>query len=245
MRTSPLKDLQPLNKGMTLLARHPLQVLTLAILSVLLSFLGPVLQIWAPVPEGAYVMMTLAIVSLLPLELYFLPRYILALDAEALDHPANPKDSWQATFEARWMRAFLAKALLYLVVAAGTTCLVFPGLFLLATFGWMPLRVLVRGESIQEAAKGSALLMARHWPKVLLPVVIVMGVYFLGLYGAMLIQDHVLPDPVTPWIQLTHPAVWGIDFGGALLNLWISVTFLAVYHRLELCGPSPEPPASD
>lgn len=238
-------DLQPLAKGIRYLFLHPWKLLALALLSVLLSFLGPVLQIWAPVPDGAYVTLTLAVVSLLPMELYFLPRFLLALDAEVLDHPQNPKEAWEATFEARWMRAFVAKVLLYAVVGLGMTCLVLPGLLLLGAFGWAPLRVLVRGESLREAAKGSVVLMARVWPRVLLPVLVIVGGYLLALYGALFFQDHFVPDPVTPWLRLTHPAVWALDFGGAILNLWISVTLLAVYHRIEHYDPVPEPPASE
>lgn len=245
MRPSPLADLQPLAKAMGYLRRHPWAILGLSLLSVLLSFLGPVLQIWAPVPDGPYVSITLAVVSLLPMELYFLPRFLLALDAEVLDHPQNPRDAWKATFEARWMRAFAAKVLLYGLVGAGTTCLIVPGILLLAAFGWTPLRVLVRGESLREAAKGSAALMVRLWPRVLLPILAIMGVYLLALYGALFFQDHLVPDPVTPWLRLTHPGVWALDFGGALLNLWISVTLLAVYHRIELYTPVPDPPPSE
>ena len=51
MRASPLPDLNPLARGLGLLWRHPWQSLGLALLTVLLSFLGPVLQIWAPVPD--------------------------------------------------------------------------------------------------------------------------------------------------------------------------------------------------
>src|SRR5512145_1990330 len=144
MRASPLTDLQPLGRGLMTLLRHPLQTLGLAILMVILSLLGPILQIWAPVPDDPSVSMALAVVALVPMELYFLPRFLLFLDAEAVDHPLNPRASWKATFETRWMRAFVAKALLYLTVGAGMTCLVFPGLFLLAVFGWAPFRVLLR-----------------------------------------------------------------------------------------------------
>jgi hypothetical protein len=246
MRPSPFTDLLPLAKGLRFLSRHPLRVLGLALLAVLLSFLGPLLQLWASVPDTPPVSMALAVVALLPMELYFMPRFLLGLDAEALDHPQNPKETWKATFEIRWMRAFVAKAVLYAtVITVGATCLVFPGLLLLAIFGWMPYRVLLRGESIKEGAKASALLMSRLWPHVLLPVSVVLAGYSLAVYGAMSFETHFIPDPATPWIRLTHPAVWAIDFGGGLLNVWLSATFLALYHRLELYGPVPEPPAAE
>jgi hypothetical protein len=226
------------------LRKHPFQVIGLTVLTVLLSFLGPVLQTWTALPDEASVSMALALVALMPMELYFLPRFMLFLDAEALDHPQNPRETWKATFESRWMRAFLAKTALFLAVGAGATCLLLPGVVLLAVFGWMPFRVLLRGESMREAAKSSALLTARLWPRILFPVSVVVGLYFLALYGALLFETWFLPDPVTPWIRLTHPAAWVIDFGGGLLNLWISATFLALYQRIELYGPVSEPPTT-
>lgn len=242
MRPSPLSDLQPLARGTGFLWRHPLQVVGLALLTVVLSFLGPVLQTWASLPDDPLISITLAVVAMIPLELYFMPRFILALDAEALDHPDNPKDSWQQTFEARWLSASAAKALLYLSVGVAATCLLFPGLILLAIFGWTPWRVLLRGESLKEAAKASAILMARLWPHVLLPFGMILGIHLLAISGAMWIQTRFVPDPVTPWIQLTNPVIWAIDFSGGLLNIWMSAICLALYHRLELYGPAPEPP---
>lgn len=240
MRASSLSDLLPLVRGTGFLWRHPLQILGLALLTVVLSFLGPVLQLWAPVPDTPAVSITLAVVAMVPLELFFMPRFILALDAEVLDHPKNLQGDWKTTFEARWLMASAAKALLYLSVGAAATCLLFPGLILLAIFGWAPWRVLLRGDTLKAAARASATLMVRFWPRVLLPFSMILGIYLSALLGALWFQTHFVPDPVTPWIRLTHPAVWVIDFGGALLNLWISCTCLAVYHRLEFEDRGPE-----
>lgn len=242
MRGSPLSDLRPLSGGAGFLWRHPIQTLGLALLTVVLSLLGPVLQIWAPLPDDPMISMTLALVAMIPLELYFMPRFILALDAEALDHPQNPRDDWKVTFEARWLAASAAKALLYLSVGAAATCLLFPGLIILAIFGWAPWRVLLRGESLKVAAKASATLMARLWPRVLLLFSVILTVYLSALLGALWFQTRFVPDPITPWIRLTHPAVWAIDFGGGLLNLWLSATCLALYHRLERYSLVPDPP---
>jgi hypothetical protein len=238
MRPSPLPDLAPLSKGTGFLFRHPFQTLALALLTVLLSFLGPILQIWTAVPDEPLVSMTLALAALIPLELYFMPRFLLALDAEALDHPQNPQDRWRATFEVRWLAASVAKALLYLSVGAGATLLLFPGLVLLVVFGWTPWRVLLRGEPLLAAAKASAGLMARHWFRLLSPFSAILTVQLTALLGAFWLESHFVPDPVTPWVRLTHPVLWGIDFGGGLLNVWISATCLAVYHRLENLGLS-------
>jgi hypothetical protein len=242
MRSSPLSDLRPLVQGLRFLWRHPLQTLGLALLTVVLSFLGPVLQIWAPLPDDPSVSLVLALVAMIPLELYFMPRFILALDAEALDHPLNPWSTWKATFEARWLAAFLAKAFLYLFVGAAATCLLVPGLIVLALFGWGPWRVLLRGETLKVAAKVSATLTTRHWARLLLPFAVILGVYLTVLLGALWFETRFVPDPVTPWVRLTHPAIWTIDFGGGLLNLWLSATCLALYHSLEVASPAPAPP---
>jgi hypothetical protein len=233
MRSSPLVDLFPLSRGAGFLWRHPILTLGLVLLTGTLSLLGPILQIWTLLPDDPMVSMTLAVVAMVPLELYFMPRFILALDAEVLDHPRNPKDAWKATFEARWLGASAAKALLYLSVGIAANFLVFPGLIILALFGWTPWRVLLRGEPLMVAAKGSAKLMVRLWPRVLLPFSAIFGIYLMALLGAMWFETRFVPDPVTPWIQLTHPGVWAIKLGGGFMNLWLSTTCLALYHHLE------------
>lgn len=241
MRVSPLSDLSPLAAGTGFLWRHPFQTLGLALLTVVLSFLGPVFQLGRFLPDDPTVSMILAVVAMVPLELYFMPRFILELDAETLDHSLNRRDAWKDTFETRWLASCGAKALLYLSVAVAATCLVIPGLLLLAVFGWTPWRVLLRGESLTAAAKSSASLMARLWPRVLLLLVVFLGLYFAAILGGIWFQDHFVPTPLTPWIRLTHPAVWAIDLTGGLLNLWSSCVCLALYHRLERLVATPTP----
>ena len=242
MRASPLSDLSPIAAGTGFLWRHPLQTLGLTLLTVVLSFLGPVLQLWALLPDESMVSMILAVVAMVPLELYFMPRFILALDAEALDHPQNPENAWRATFETRWLAASGAKALLYFSVATAATCLLVPGILLLAIFGWTPWRVLLRGDSLGAAAKNSASLMVRLWPRVLLLFSVLIGIYLVAILGGVWFQSRLVPAPLTPWIRLTHPAVWTIDFMGGLMNLWISSICLALYHRLERLAQAPVPP---
>ena len=247
MRLSPLSDLSPLAKGIAFLWRHPWWTLGLSLLTVLLSSLGPILQIWTPVPGDPTASMVLGVACLVPLELYFLPRFLLFLDAETLNPAQNPLEGWKGTFEVRWMRAFAAKLCLYLSVFAGAACLVVPGLVILAFFGWTPWRVLLRGDALKEGAKASARLMVRLWPRVLLPVCGMLAVYTLVLMGAMRFEDAFVPESLTPWIRLTRPAVWAIDLAGSLLNLWISTTSLAVYHHLErlhLAAQVPSEPTS-
>jgi hypothetical protein len=226
-------EFRPLARGLRYLSKHPLQVLGLAMLTVVFSFLGPVLQMARPALDDPKISLIFALLAMIPLELYFMPRFLLSVDAVALDHPMNPGKSWRNTFEKRWMRAFAAKLLLYLLFILGATCLLVPGLIIWVTLGWMPYRVLLRGEPVRKAARASAVLMARFWPYTLLTGIVVLAIYGLSYFGVAYFETHFLPDPETPWIRLTHPASWTIDFIAGAMNVWISLTFLALYQRLE------------
>ena len=43
----------------------------------------------------------------------------------------------------------------------------------------------------------------------------------------------------TALLRLKHPAFWFFNFLGGLLNLWISCSLLALYHRLEALVAAP------
>ncbi|HWQ10268.1 MAG TPA: hypothetical protein VN436_14205 [Holophaga sp.] len=244
MRLSLRDDLVPISNGTRYLLRHPFQVSGLAVLTVVLAFLGPVLQLQGLLPDEPRISLTLAVVSMIPLELYFLPRFLLALDAEALDLPQNPRATWRATFETRWFAASAAKALLYGAVAASTLATRLPllGLILLVFFGWTPWRVLLRGEPLGVAARNSARLVRRFWSRALLPLASLLGAYGLVIVGALWFETHFIPEPTTPWVRLSHPAVWALDFAGGLLNLWITLVCLALFHRLEGLSQAATPP---
>lgn len=243
MRLSLRDDLVPICTGTTYLLRHPFQVAGLAMLTVVLAFLGPLLQLKGLLPNAPTISLTLAVVAMIPLELYFLPRFLLALDAVALDLPQNPRASWRATFEARWFATSAAKALLYGAVAASLLYLPLFSLILLVLFGWTPWRVLLRGEPLGIAAMKSAGLVRRFWLRTLLPMALLLGVYGLAFYGATWFENRFLPGPATPWVSLTHPAVWALDFAVGLLNLWITSVFLALFQRLERMSLAAPPPA--
>lgn len=238
MRASPYTDLR---RGFEFLWHQPLWSLGLAVLGTLLSALAPLLQIRSHLPDIPAVIMGLTLAATLPLDLYFVPRFLLALDAEALDHPRNPKTEWRATFEARWLLAFATRMLLYLLVSVGSL-LILPGLIFLVLCGWAPMRVLLRGESIGEAMKGSALTMAKLWPKVVLAVCVLGSVCFLASAMCTLGLTHSLPEP-TPWQRLTHPAIWAANFVNLLFSLWLSAALLSLFHRIE-AEPEPKKPSS-
>ena len=238
MRTSPVSDLLVLPKGISLLWKRPFQTLLLCLLYMGLAALGPLLQLRAKLPEDPLIGMLLISVATFPLELYFIPRLLLELDAEVLDHPLNPRAAWRATFESRWLRTFGAKMLLSVALGLGTMCFIVPALIILALYGWMPLRVLLRGESIAGAARGSIQLMARAWPRVVFASCAILSAYLFtaAILGGVL--GHFLREP-TAWMRLTRPAAWVSNFLAGFLSLWVSAAFLALFHRVEM------PPATE
>ena len=57
-------------------------------------------------------------------------------------------------------------------------------------------------------------------------------------------MGHLLPlgDPergLGALLRLKHPAFWVFNLTGGLLNLWLSCTLLALYHRLEAAIQQP------
>lgn len=226
---APLKILAT---ALRLLRRHPALVLGIAALAAGLSALGPLFQIKLGLPADPMTELALRGVSILPLELYFVPRLLAQLDAESLNRTENPEAQWRTVFEERWLQAFGARMLLYLVCGIGLAMVVIPGLVILALFGWAPLRVLLRGESIVQSLRGSMALMAKAWPQVLRGVSAILALYLLLLLGLGWGLQHVIPEP-TPWQRLTHPLLYAVQAISGLLELYLSACFLALYHAVE------------
>lgn len=132
--------------GSKLALRHPWISLAICILGTGLSGLAPLLMVRGGLGDNPAIENLLLFVALLPLDMYFLPRLVLRLDAETLGHPKNPVDGWKEAFEARWLRAFGAKVLLGVAAGLGILMFILPGLAVLFCFGWAPMRVLLRGE---------------------------------------------------------------------------------------------------
>lgn len=238
MLTPPASHLPALTEGWRLLRRHPGQAAALTFMAMVLGQLGPLLELVAAVPASLLLQPLFAFVGMLPLEMFFLPRLQARLDAECLDHPANPAGDWQASFDQRWLRSFLVRLGLSLAIALGLVLFLVPGIILLTLYGWTPLRILLRGEDARTALKWSQAAMVRHWPKVAQAVLAVMLVALLFQLGAGWIMDRILPagDPdLGPGAltRLRHPAFWLFSLLGGGLNLWITCALLALYHRLE------------
>lgn len=214
------------------LRRHPGLVFGIATLTALFSALGPLLQLRFALGNDLVVELALRAVSLIPLELYFVPRFLAMLDAETAGRPENAPDQWRDRFEERWLKAFGARVLLYLICGVGLMFFLVPGLVAMAVFGWAPLRVLLRGDSLPRAFRASTELMARTWPVVLRAALGVLALYFLVVLALSLGLGRVYPEP-TPWQRLTSPLIWGLQALSGLLELFLSATFLALYQAVE------------
>ena len=238
MRPPLPSHLGALREGFLLLRRHPLLTLGLAALAMGLAQLGPALELAAGVGPSLIFQPIFGFAGLLPLEMYFIPRLQAQLDAETMDTAGNPKDGWQAAFDQRWLKTFLARLGISVAIGLGLLMFLVPGIVVLTLFGWAPLRMLLRGDGFLPALKWSQATMARHWPRVVQAVLGMMLVALLYQMGASWALDRLLPasDPdLGPGalLRLKHPAFWVFNLTGGVLNLWLSCSLLALYQRLE------------
>jgi hypothetical protein len=235
-----------LREGLAMLRRHPLPFLGLAVLAMALAQLGPALELAARVGPSLFIQPIFGFAGLLPLEMYFIPRMQARLDSELRDHPANPAASWHGTFDERWLRAFLLRLGLSAAIGLGLLCFLIPGILVLTLFGWGPMRMLLRGETAMAALRWSQAAMARQWPRIVQAVLAMLLVALVYQIAAGWALDRLLPavDPeVGPsaLLRLKHPAFWLFNLLGGALNLWLSCTLLALYHRLEAAAATPAP----
>ena len=242
MTSSAKTDLLCLLEGTRNLLSRPWATLGIAGLGMALAALAALLQIRAGLPDDPMVDAALTFASLLPLELYFIPRFLIAADAQAGQNPLNAPDQWRQRFEERWLRAFWAKALLALVTGIGLSLFIFPGLVVLMAFGWTPLRVLLRGESLAQAARGSVQMMARAWRRVILATSAMAVVYLSCILLLSYLVGLKVTEP-TAQVRMTHPLIWAGNFMGSLLSLWLSACLLALFRRLETAPEGAVPKA--
>ena len=246
MRTPMPSHLGALREGLAMLFRHPLAFLGLAVLAMALAQLGPALELAAKVGPSLLIQPIFGFVGLLPLEMYFIPRMQARLDAELRNHPGNPASAWHEVFEGRWLRAFALRLGLSVAIGLGLLCFLIPGILVLTLFGWAPMRLLLRGDAPMAALKWSQAAMARQWPRIVQAVLAMLLVALLYQIGAGWALDRLLPavDPeVGPGalLRLKHPAFWLFNLLGGGLNLWLSCSLLALFHRLEAGAATPAP----
>ena len=229
---SPKSDLASLPEGVAFQARRPWAVLGLATLGMALNALPPLLQILSRLPDGILVDLALGFAGLLPLQMYLIPRFIAEADAAAGGNDRNPRAEWEANFDRRWLPSMAASILVSLAAGLGLLFLILPGLFIFMGFGWTSLRVLVRGEALADAARGSVRMMAAAWRRVLGVGLVVASILLVCSMIISLSLRSLGEDP-GPWLRLRHPGLWAVNFFTTLLNLWASTTFLALFRRIN------------
>jgi hypothetical protein len=209
-----------------------------------LAQLGPALELAAGTGPSLLLQPLFGLAGLLPLEMYFLPRLQAQLDAESLDHQGNPAGEWQVLFDERWLRSFLTRIGLSVIIGIGLLMFLLPGILIMTLFGWAPMRMLLRGDGLVPALKWSRSAMARHWPRIVQAVLAMMLVVLVYQMGASWALDQLLPtaDPdlgPAALVRLKHPAFWIFSLTTGALNLWLSCTLLALYQRLEAAVTAP------
>ena len=134
--------------------------------------------------------------------------------------------------------------LLSAAVGVGIVLFILPGILLLTLYGWAPMRVLLRGDHLVDAFRWSQSAMARHWPRVvqavLAMVLVLLGYqavtgYALGRFVPSLASE----TGADAWLRLKHPAFWILVFAGCFMNLWLTASLLALFHRLEAAVQAP------
>ena len=236
--------------GFRFLARRPGWTLGLVTLGTLLGQLGPALELLAKADKNPLMAMALAWVALLPMEIYFLPRWISRLDADLVDNPSNSREQWPGLFDQRWLRAFGAGLVVQMLGGLGLLLLIIPGVVVLTLTGFAPMRILLRGESFMDALRWSAHAMAKHWPRIVQAALAILLVTFAGSLALALAENAVFarfgaegPDA---WTRLEHPLIWASQALGSVTLLWVSASFLSLYQRLEqvVAGANPLDQAS-
>jgi len=209
-----------------------------------LAELAPALELAAGAGPGLLIQPIFGFVGLLPLEMYFIPRMQAQLDAELLDVPGNPAATWQEVFDGRWLKAFLTRLGLSVAIGLGLLLFLVPGIVILTLFGWAPMRMVLRGDSMLDSLRWSQAAMVRHWPRIVQAVLAMLLVALVYQMAAGWALDRLLPptDPALgpgALLRLKHPAFWVFNLVGGAMNLWLSCALLALYHRLEalVVGP--------
>ena len=231
--------------GFRFLARRPVWTIGLALAGMVLGQLGPALEIAARAGENPIMGLALTWAAMLPMELYLIPRWIARLDAESIGDSANALVEWPARFDQRWLRAFGLSFAVQALGGLGLVLLLIPGLIVLTLLGFAPLRLLLRGGSAGDALRWSARSMALHWPRIVQAALLILLFAFAGALALALAQGAVFarfgeagPDA---WTRLKHPFIWASQLLSSLALLWISASFLGLYHRLERLAAAVQP----
>ena len=206
--------------------------IAIAAIGMLLAALAALLQIYYELPEEPIVILALVFVSRIPLDLYFVPRFLMSCDAEMGQSPLNTLSEWRVKFEERWLRSYLGNILVGIVAVIGLSLLVLPGIIIYIAFVWVPLCILLRGESITQAVKSSLAMTKCSWQKVTIVVIGTTLVYVILSCIISVIMYLIVKNP-TAYTRLVNPIVWIGNFLERVLGLWLCSCFLVLYNRLE------------
>jgi len=210
---------------------HPAWTLGLVALAVLLSFAAAHLSRRlglpeSPPPEDIVGVLQLSLVNLavlFPLELYFIPRWVLATDALTPGESRTSKELWKKLFEERWGKVFLARILVAVAASIGFMLCIAPGFIVLMYFGWTPWRVLLQGEPIQIAAKTSVRNMALLLPHVMIAVTAILLILLVS--NELVARASVL---------LGHGPGWNFSNVFSQFSvIWMNAALLGLYQWME------------
>ena len=231
MRVSLPSPLVCIPKSIALIKIHPAWTLVLAALAVCLSIGAVLLGRHLGLPDqpapddlaGLFQRVLLNLAVLLPLELYFYPRWILAMDAYAPGESRNSIETWKQLFEERWGRVFLARTLLAAASSIGFVLCIVPGVLVLLFFGWTPWRVLLHGESIRVAAGTAARNMAALWPQALMAA--------STIFLIVVLSNEIIARACA---GLSPKLVWHIsNTFGQMTLVWMNAALLGLYQWME------------
>jgi hypothetical protein len=232
--------LRILSTALALLKRHPLTSLGIAALATALSGAVPLLQLWLKLPDDLLTETALSLAAMVPLHFYALPRLLAFLDAETVHRPENPIERWKEHFEERWLKGVAAFLLLSLLVWIGLA-LIIPAIVIALLLGWVPYRILLRGDSFTGAILTNRAMAAKSWPRVLgagLGLLAVMMIPVMGLLSLLLLA----PSDPTLWQRAVHPVFWIVRFLSAAVGLTLQICFLALYWSVESILDNPSEP---
>lgn len=223
-----------------MLRRHPWQFLGLALLAMLLAQLGPALELAAGAGSNPLLQPVFGFVGLLPLEMYFIPRFQAQLDADI-----QSTASWREAFDRRWLPTFLARIGISMAIGVGVLLFIIPGIVIMTLFGWAPLRMLLRGDGFLPALKWSQAAMTRHWPRIVQAVLAMMLVALVYQGLSLWAMEQLVPSADSnlgpaAMLRLKHPAFWVFNLTSGTLNLWLSCALLALFRRLEAQVQAPQ-----
>ena len=235
MRTTTAWPLSVFSTGIRWLVRHPAPVLGIALFWTVLMIVAPWAQIKAGVPDEFPLTSVVNLVFMLPVEFYALPMFMTFVDAKSRQHPANLPQEWKSNFEARWRSAVAARVVLYLGTSFGIALFIIPGLIIFFFLAWMPVYILLRGGNLIHAARWSVQLMLREWPRIMvaaLPLFVIYVFLILGLSHATATWGL----GTDLWQRFHHPIYWLSYVLSAIINIWFSLSILALFQHVE---PSP------